>query len=191
MNYYEIAGALISLICVWFNTRQNILGWPTAMLGAALYFVVFMQEKLYADMALQVVFFTLSGYGWYQWLYGGKNESPLAVSKMPFRLLPLLIMMCIAATFLSGYLLDNYTDADIAYIDAFTTIVSLIAQWMLAKKFIENWLVWVAVDVIYVGVYWYKELYTTCVLYFIFIILAVMGYLQWKKTLTRKPEIIA
>lgn len=190
MNYYEIAGAVLSLICVWLNTRQNIWGWPLAMLGAAFYVIVFLQEKLYADMFLQVVFFVLSAYGWYQWLYGGKNESPLKVSRTPLTLIPVLLLVGVSVTFISGYLLDNYTDADIAYVDSFTTVVSLIAQWMLAKKYLENWLVWVGVNILYVGVYAYKELYTTSILYFIFILLAWIGYKAWRKALQEKPEVV-
>jgi nicotinamide mononucleotide transporter len=190
-NWVELAGALISLACVWFNARQKVIGWPLAMLGAALYAVVFAHSKLYADVFLQGVFFVLGGYGWYQWLYGGRQHTELRATNMPLKFVPLLLGFGSIATLTAGYLLTTYTDADIAYIDAFTTVVSLIAQWMLARKYIENWLVWIAINIVYVGVYAYKNLFLTSGLYAIFIILAVYGYLSWKKTLQPQNTVSA
>ncbi len=189
-NWIEVAGAVISLACVWFNARQNVIGWPLAMLGALLYAIVFAHSRLYADTFLQGVFFVLGGYGWYQWLYGGRQQTALQATNMPMRFVPALLGLVALATVGAGYLLSTYTNADIAYIDAFTTVVSLVAQWMLARKYIENWLAWIGVNIVYVGVYAYKELFVTSGLYAIFIFLAVYGYLSWKKTL-QAPKVLA
>lgn len=181
----EILGILTGLVCVWFNSKQNIWGWPTGILSVAFYAVVFYDVKLYADMGLQVVFFFLSVYGWYEWLYGGKNKHELVITLLPTRLVGWLLLIGILSAALLGYLLDTYTDASLPYMDASTTVTSMIAQWMLARKYLENWLVWIAVDIVYVGMFLYKNLHLslTAGLYAVYLVLATMGYLSWKKAM--------
>jgi nicotinamide mononucleotide transporter len=183
MNPIEIIAAVFGVVSVFLSVKQNIWSWPTAIINVGLYIIVFFESKLYADTGLQVVYVVLNAYGWYHWLYGGKNRTELPVSKTSARLGTLLGMLVLAGTAVIGTFLSRQTDAALPYVDAFTTSTSLVAQWMMTRKLLENWIIWVAVDVIYIGMYIYKSLYVTAVLYLIFLILSALGYVQWKRSL--------
>lgn len=183
-NWLELAGVATGIVCVWYNTRQNVLGWVWGMVNVVIYAYIFFNAKLYADTGLQVVFFVLSGYGLYQWVFGGENQQPLPVSRLPRRfLVPALLTFGLTWAGLA-WGLSRFTDASLPVVDSATTVVSLIAQWMLARKYLENWLLWLGADVVYVGMYAYKELYWTSLLYFVFLGLAVKGYLAWRRSLS-------
>ena len=189
MSSIEIVAAVFGVISVFLSVRQNIWSWPTAIVNVGLYIIVFYESKLYADTGLQVVYVVLNAYGWYYWLYGGKNRTELPVSRTPARLWLLLVALGAAGTALIGTLLSRKTDAALPYVDAMTTSTSLVAQWMMTRKLLENWIIWVAVDVVYIGMYIYKSLYVTAVLYLIFLILSAMGYVQWRRSL-REREVL-
>jgi nicotinamide mononucleotide transporter len=189
VNPLETVAALFGIISVYLSVRQNIWSWPTAIVNVGLYTFVFYQSRLYADMGLQVVYVVISFYGWYQWLYGGQGHTELKVSRTSRTLQIALAAIGIVSTFLLGTLLHRTTNAALPYLDSATTSTSLVAQWMMTKKLLENWLVWVAVDVVYIGMFIYKQLYVTSLLYLVFLVLSVMGYRQWKATL-REPELV-
>ena len=186
MSSIEIVAAVFGVISVFLSVRQNIWSWPTAIVNVGLYIVVFYESKLYADTGLQVVYVVLNAYGWYHWLYGGKNRTELPVSRTSARLWLLLVTLGAVGTALIGTLLSRKTDAALPYIDAMTTSTSLVAQWMMTRKLLENWAIWVAVDVVYIGMYIYKSLYVTAVLYLIFLILSAMGFMQWRRSLRER-----
>ncbi len=182
----ETIAAVFGVISVFLSVRQNIWSWPTAIVNTGMYIFVFFAAKLYADTGLQVIYVILNAYGWYHWLYGGKNRTELPVSKTSGRLGALLVGIGIAGTGIIGTLLARTTDAALPYMDAMTTSTSLVAQWMMTRKLLENWIIWVAVDVVYIGMYIYKSLYLTAVLYLVFLILSAMGYFQWKASLASR-----
>jgi len=188
VNPLETIAALFGIVSVYLSVRQNIWSWPTAIVNVGLYTVVFYQSRLYADMGLQVVYIVISFYGWYQWLYGGMGHTELQVSRTSRGLGILLAAIGVVSTVLLGTLLHRTTNAAIPYLDSTTTSTSLVAQWMMTRKLLENWLVCVAVDVVYIGMFIYKSLYVTAMLYFVFLVLSIMGYRQWKATL-REPEL--
>ena len=188
MKTIEIVAAVFGVVSVFLSTRQNIWSWPTAIVNVGLYIFVFFGAKLYADTGLQVVYVVLNAYGWYHWLYGGKNRTELAVSRTSARLGALLVGIGLAATAVIGTLLARTTDASLPYIDSMTTSTSLVAQWMMTRKLLENWLIWVAVDVVYIWMYIYKSLYVTAILYFVFLVLSAMGYMQWRKSLREQTS---
>ena len=183
MSLFELVGALTGVIGVWLAARQSVWTWPVSLVSVAMYVIVFYDARLYADMGLNAFYVVTSLYGWYVWLYGGKGHTERKVGKVGRKEFAVLLTLGVAFTLGLGYFLENYTDADLSYTDSATTAISLIGYWMMAKKQIENWIVWLVVDVVYVGVYTYKELYITSVLYFIFLILCIVGYLDWKKSL--------
>lgn len=170
------------VISVYLSVRQKIWSWPTALVNVALYFVVFRDQKLYADMGLQVIYFALSLYGWYEWLYGGENRTELKVSRANAAMTARLVTITVVGVAVLGTLFARYTDAALPYVDSATATVSLVAQWMMTRKVLENWAVWIAVDVVYVGMFIYKHLYPTAGLYAGFLVLAVMGHLQWLRS---------
>jgi nicotinamide mononucleotide transporter len=153
--------------------------------NVTLYIVVFYEARLYADMGLQVVYIALSLYGWYQWLYGGANRSELPVSRATRRSAVALPVVGLASVALLGTLLHRTTNAALPYLDSTTTTTSLIAQWMMTRKILENWLVWMAVDVVYIGMFINKNLYPTAGLYAVFLVLAAMGYRDWRRNYAR------
>jgi nicotinamide mononucleotide transporter len=183
MSYYEIIGAAFGLVSVWLTVKENIWLWPTGLISVCVYIVVFFQAKLYANMGLQVVFIALQIYGWHEWLHGGKGRGRLEISRTGLKPGLLLAAAAFACAATMGYLLATRTDASLPYWDSAATALSLIAQWMLAKKLIENWIVWVAVDIITIGLCLYNNLFPTAALYVAFLALAVMGFVEWRKTL--------
>lgn len=182
----EILGFLTGAICVYLNTRQNVLGWFFGIINAVLYAAVFWQVRLYADMGLQGYYFFTSIYGWWMWMYGGKSHDGVRVTNTPVKLYTVFSIIFVAVTLSWGFLLGRFTDASLTYADSALTIASLIAQWMMARKYLENWIIWIVADASYVVMYFYKDLHLTAILYFIFLLLAIMGYVQWKRDILKK-----
>jgi nicotinamide mononucleotide transporter len=134
-------------------------------------------------MLLHGIYVIMQIYGWYHWLYGGKGRSELKVSVLPVTLMFIWICTGIFGTLAWGYLMAGYTNAAVPYADAFTTVISLIAQWLMARKRLESWCFWIAVDLVAIGVYLYKGLYPTTGLYAVFLVLATIGYFRWKASM--------
>ncbi len=176
--------AVLGAISVWLSVRQHIWSWPTGIVNVVLYIVVFYDAKLYADMGLQVIYVVLSFYGWYEWLYGGANRTELPVSRVTARLAVLLAVIGVAASAALGTLLAHRTDAALPFVDSSTSATSLVAQWMMTRKILENWIVWIVVDMVYIGMFIFKHLYKTAGLYGVFLVLATMGYIEWRRTLS-------
>ena len=179
----ETVAVLWGVLTVWLTVKQNNWCWPIGSLSNALFVVIFFREKLYADMVLQGIYIALNAYGWYEWRFGAKGKTALPVGLTPARLrLPLAGLAAAGIAAVTVYL-ARFTDASLPFWDATTTVLSLVAQYMLAKKWIENWWVWIAVNVLYIGLYATKGLYLTSAQQLIFITLSVMGYLAWHKEL--------
>ena len=187
-NRWEILAVIFGIASVYLSTREHIWSWPTGIVNVSLYFVVFLEAKLYADMGLQVVYLILSVYGWYEWLYGGENRTELHVSRVTRSLGVRLAVMGIAGAALLGTALARFTDAALPYLDSATTTTSLVAQWMMTRKILENWVVWMVVDVVYIGMFIFKHLYLTAGLYAVFLVLAASGYVQWKRSLAERER---
>jgi len=176
----EVIAAAFGVISVYLSTRQNIWSWPTAIVNVALYIVVFYQERLYGQMALQPFYLALSVYGWYQWLRGGEQHSRLRVSRASPRLLAVLGLLNIAAWLVLAMILRR-TDAALPWTDALLTTTSLVAQWMMTRKILENWLVWIVADIVYVPMFVFRGLPFTAGQYLVFLVLAVIGYVGWRR----------
>jgi nicotinamide mononucleotide transporter len=185
MNPLEAAAALFGVAAVWLTTRENVWCWPLGLVNVALSGVVFYEARLYADAGLQVVYIALCLYGWYQWLHGGPEKGTLGVSRTPAAWLVGLAALGVATAGLLGLALRSLTDASLPFWDSSTAAFSLVAQAMQARKWIENWPIWIAVDLVYVGMYVYKELFIMAALYLIFLGLAVMGLRQWSRSIAR------
>jgi nicotinamide mononucleotide transporter len=183
VSLLELFAATVGALSVWLSVRQSIWSWPTAIVNVVVYSIVFYEAKLYADMGLQVIYTVLSVYGWYEWLYGGEGRTELQVTRTGPRLGAVLALIAVGGSVALGMLLHRATDAALPYMDSFLSSTSLVAQWMMTKKKLENWLVWILVDVLYVGMFIFKGLYVTAVLYAIFLALAVKGYIEWRRTL--------
>jgi nicotinamide mononucleotide transporter len=183
MSSIEIIAVVFGLLCVWLTIRQNIWCWPTGLVQVALYIYIFMQVKLYSDVILHVIYVGMQIYGWYHWLHGGRDHGALGVTLLTRQARLLWPLITLVVTLIWGFLMSHYTDAALPYADAFTTVASLVAQWLLARKKLESWLFWIVVDIVAIGVYGYKELYLTCGLYAVFLVLATRGWFTWRKTI--------
>ena len=183
----ETIGVITGLLCVYLAARNNIWNWPIAIVSVTLYIFIFLNARLYADMGLQVYFLAMNIYGWYFW-----SRKPAIEVKTPVVLITSWQMVYAAiiiavVTPSLGYTLIklapilHYTPASFPYLDSFCTACSLVAQFYMARKILENWLIWVFVDIIYVGVYIFKGLDLTAVMYAVFVAIALMGYIDWKK----------
>ena len=178
----EGTAAAFGVVSVFLSTRQNIWSWPTAIVNVTLYTIVFYNGRLYGQMGLQTVYLVLSIYGWYQWLHGGEQKTELHVSRASPRLLGVLAVLNVVAWFGLAAVLRQ-TDAALPWLDALLTTTSLIAQWMMTRKILENWILWIAVDIVYVPMFMSQRLYATALLYAAFLVLAVMGFVEWRRSL--------
>ena len=183
MSALEVVAVIFGLLCVTLVVRQSIWCWPTGLIQVSLYLVIFYQVKLYSDVILQVFYIAMNIYGWYYWLHGGRKREPLPVTRLSLPANAGWIGVTAAGTGLWGLAMAHWTDAALPYGDAFTTVASLVAQWLMARKRIENWLFWIAVDIAAVGIYWYKGLYLTSGLYAVFLGLCIAGWISWKRDL--------
>ncbi|MGW8316041.1 MAG: nicotinamide riboside transporter PnuC [Bacteroidales bacterium] len=185
----EIAAVLFSLAYLYFSIRQLILLWPMGIISALLYMVVFYQSKFYADMGLNGYYLIVSVYGWIHWSKAGKEGgSTLPVTRINGSTALLLGVLTLLGFFGIGFGLDRFTDSPIPYWDALTTAVSFAATWMLARKILEHWILWIFVDAISIGLYLYRGLYPTLVLFAVYTTMAIIGYLEWKKTINKEIE---
>jgi nicotinamide mononucleotide transporter len=181
----EPIAVAFGIVSVWLSVKENIWSWPTAIVNVLLYFVIFRDQRLYADMSLQLFYAGISAYGWYHWLFGGAQHSRLKVSRTPRRLRWILPLVVVVFAVTLGTLLRRYTNAALPYVDATLTSGSLAAQWMMSRKYLENWAVWVTLDVAYVTVFINRGLLLTAFLYGVFHILAARGHVEWSRSLRR------
>ncbi len=183
----ELLAVVLTLAAVYLTVRQIIWCWPLALISVLLYASVFYDARLYADMGLQGLYFGLAVYGWWAWLHGGEHHGELAVSLASPRTRVVLLLVATLGGILLGQTLTRFTNASLPFMDSTLTSFSIAAQWMQTQKLLESWLVWLAVDVFYVGMFLYKELYLTAGLYAVFLVLAAMGFAQWRRSM-RGPE---
>ena len=188
-GWLEWCGVVTGILCVWLAAKNNIFNWPIAIVSVLIYIIIFYESKLYADMGLQVYFLVMNGYGWYYWSKNSKTpEVTTPVSSITTREIALSIAGVVFFTLILGSILHHNTDAAFPFIDSFCTACSLVAQIFLARKVLQNWLIWIFVDVIYVGVYVSKDLYATAIMYALYVYIAWMGYTEWKKTITEEQS---
>ncbi len=185
MTPLEIVAVLFTLANVWLMVKENIWGWPAAIVGVSLYAVVNYQAHLYSNAGLQIVYLVLSVHGWYQWLHGGADKTELRVSRTSRRAWILCLLAGIAGTGVLILLLRTPGDAALPFWDAFTTSFSLVGQWMMNKKLLENWIVWLVVDIIYVPIYAARSYHLTAGLYAVFCVLAWRGWVEWKRSISQ------
>lgn len=184
-SFFNLEGLafFLGLISVWLTVRQNLWCWPIGLVQVALTFVVVLRADLLADAALQVFFFVIQIYGWYQWKHGGLGGAELAVSRTPRKLLVGLLCLIAVGGAGLGAVLDRSTRAALPYLDSTQALMSVVAQWMLARKYLENWQLWIAVNVMTILLYAKKSLYLLAFQYGVFLLMAVAGYLAWKRSL--------
>ncbi|MBX3738464.1 MAG: nicotinamide riboside transporter PnuC [Candidatus Didemnitutus sp.] len=188
MSVWEILGTVLGVIGVWLMIRENIWGWPVGLVQVAVYGWVFFDAKLYSDVILQACFFAIQAYGWAHWLRSKHTaaHSDLPVTRLGAGALAGWCASGALATVAWGAFMHRTTDAALPYWDAFILVFSLIAQWLQARKVLENWTAWVVINTVAVGVYWAKDLRLTAGLYVIFWAMAVWGWRAWWRSLAQE-----
>lgn len=184
----EIIGTLIGLVYLWLEYRASIYLWIASIIMPAVYLFVYYDAGLYADFGINIYYLLAAVYGWWVWKYGNKEKQgeELPITRMPRGKWKMAAAMYLVSQLLIAWILIRYTDSNVPWCDAFTTALSMVAMWMLARKYLEQWLVWIVVDVVSVALYLYKGLFFTAGLYALYAIIAVYGYWNWKNMMEQK-----
>lgn len=178
----EILAVVFSLLCVILTIKKKVLSWPIGILGVIFYFILFFDRKMYAESILQIIFFIQGIFGWINW-----NKDPIKIiNKINVVDFFVHIFFALVLSRLIGILFLNFTSNPYPYLDSLLAILSLLANLYLIKKFIQSWYLWIIVDVIYIFYFAFNELYLSSALYFVFLILAIKGLIDWSKIKNEK-----
>jgi nicotinamide mononucleotide transporter len=189
-HYIEVLATITGLIYLVYSVRGQILLWLFGLISSLLYVFVFYKAKIYALMCINLYYVIISIYGWVHWSFPGKNnKKELPVSRLNRSMSMYLLVVSFFLFAFIGFVLKKFTNSDIVIWDAFITAFSITATWMLARKIMEHWLVWIVVDLIAVVLYLYKELYPTVLLFIFYAALAIVGYKEWKKLWKNQEQI--
>ncbi|VVN89331.1 nicotinamide riboside transporter PnuC [Pseudomonas fluorescens] len=180
MSGLELFAATLGVIAVWLTVKQNPWCWPIGLVMVLLYSWIFFEVKLYSDMLLQVIYAALQLYGWWQWTRAGEAHHGRQVSQLDTRSILLGLAVGAIGSLLLGAAMANWTDAAQPWLDAALTGFSLVAQLWMAQKRVQCWPLWMALDVIFVGLFIYKGMYLTATLYGLFTLLAIQGWREWR-----------
>ncbi|KAA6344323.1 Nicotinamide riboside transporter PnuC [termite gut metagenome] len=188
MNYLELTGTLIGLLYLWLEYKASIYLWAAGILMPAIYIFVYYEAGLYADTGINVYYLLAALYGWALWKRGNGKTEGLPITHTPVRVLfPVSLVFMVSFSFIA-WLLINYTDSNVPWTDSLITALSIVGMWMLAKKYVEQWLVWMVVDVVCCGLYVYKDLYFTSGLYGFYAVISVFGYFKWKRMMNETVQ---
>jgi nicotinamide mononucleotide transporter len=185
----QLVATITGILCVYLQTREKILAWPFGIISVSISAYIFLQSGLYSDVILHMVYVVLNIYGWWNWHTSRRSDTSLApillLTKQAWFIWAITIVI---GTGVLGVLMGHYTNASVPYFDAFTTVGSLVAQYLLAKKILQNWILWILVDVVAINVYIYKEIYIIAFLFLVYLMLSTKGYFDWKKQHKRQQS---
>ena len=186
MTAIEIVATILGLTNVYLIVRRNIWNYPFGLAMVVLYAKIFYDYKLYSDALLQIYYVAIQLYGWWYWLRGRQPDGLITVSRLAAAQRALTVGIIVVGAAGLGWFMASKTDASVPYWDATTTVMSLVAQFLLSRRCIENWVLWIAVDVLSIGIYTYKALYLTAGLYAVFLGMATWGLLAWLRAERRQ-----
>lgn len=182
MTTYEAIAMILAIAYILLAIKQSLWCWPAAFFSTLIYTVLFYDVSLLMDSVLNAYYLIMAVYGWYSWKYGGKlQQEELAVSTYGLSKNIKIIGILTIVSLCFGYVMANYTSADFAYVDSFTTVFAIFTTYMLAKKILENWIYWIVIDAISIYIYIQKGLNLTAILFVIYTVLAFVAYKDWKK----------
>lgn len=188
LQVMEFIAVVSGIIHVFLLTREKIIAWPFGLLSVSLYIYIFGESKLYSDAILHVVYVVLNIYGWWNWARRGKETIHIPITRLSGKETGAWSGLILAGFLIWGYLMKANTDASFPYGDAFTTVASLVAQFLLARKKLENWIIWIIVDVVAIAIYALKGLYLTTGLYGVYLLLSTKGFFEWRRTTKAEPS---
>lgn len=182
MTSWEMLAVFLSLSYLILAIKQNLWCWPAAFFSTLIYSILFFDAALLMDSALNIFYLVMAVYGWYSWKYGNlkSKNNDLEISTYGLKQnLKIIFILTLISLFL-GYIMANYTNADFAYLDTFTTVFAVFSTYMLTKKILENWIYWVVIDSLSIYIYVNKGFYLTAILFALYTILAIVAYVKWK-----------
>lgn len=180
-SWLELVAMLLALLYLVLAIMEKRACWVAAFVSTAMYTLVFWDVSLLMESALQVYYMAMAIYGWWYW---HSDDAQAPIVRWPARQHITVLLAVLGASAVSGVLLDNYTTAALPYLDAFTTWASIVTTWMVARKVLENWLYWVVIDAASIYLYVARDLYITAWLFVLYVVLACVGYWQWKRRLS-------
>ena len=186
LNHFELLAATLGLVSITLQIRQSLWYWPVSIVMTAMYIAVYIDQTLYAEMLLQIYFLLMCLYGWWSWKCGGKQKSELVVSRLSAGKWPPVLAIILLLFVTLGALMSRFTNNDAPWIDALVTAISFVATWLLARKKLENWLLWIVANLLSIGLYWHKAMYPTLVLFIVLVVLAFVGHQRWRRELECK-----
>lgn len=181
MSLFESVAVLVSVLAIWLTTRRSLWCWPLGLIACAMYFKLFLDVRLYADMLLQLLFGLSILYGWFAWRRGAAVDGEVTIRQLSRREAAAGLAAGTIAAGAIGWLMQRYTDAALPWLDAALSSFSLVAQLWTARRYPANWLLWIAVDTIYVGMFLFKRLWLTAGLYAALTVLAALGFMRWRQ----------
>ena len=186
----EIIAVIFGFLSVWYSKRENILVFPTGIISTAIFVYILLVFGLLGDMLINAYYFSMSIYGWYVWTrkVDGDHYIPITETTFEENRQSVILFMVTILFVCAVYLIFDKFDSWTAYVDTLTTSIFFVGMWLMAKKKLENWMYWIIGDIISVPLYWYKGLIFTSLQYFLFTIIAIYGYLAWKKSLNKSPQ---
>lgn len=181
----EIAAVILGLINVTLIIRRNVWNYPFGIVMVILYAQIFYDYRLYSDALLQIYFLVIQIYGWWYWLRGRDDRGLVIVARLPIAQIPYYAVIAIVGLAILGTSMDQLTDADYPYWDGAIAVLSVLAQFLLSRRRLESWFLWIAVDLLAIGLFWVKGLYPTSALYAVFLVLATVGLFNWVRAWRR------
>lgn len=181
MSPWEAGAVILAIAYLLLAVRENILCWYCALVSTTIFTFLFWDVSLLMESALNVYYIIMAIYGWHQWKFGGSKKSGVFISSLGLRENILIITIILIATLVSGWLLSQHTNAAWPYVDSFTTWASVVTTFMVAKKILENWLYWLVIDSISIPLYIDRGLYLTAILFMVYIVIVIIGYLNWRQ----------
>ena len=184
----ELTGAVIGLLYLFLEYKANIWLWPVGVLMNIVYVIIFYQSEIYGDMGIYIYYFFASIYGWYIWKKATNQTEKILILHTPIKYIWKLIVAFILIFFVIAFVLIQL-NSQVPYLDSLTTTLSILAMWMLAHKYIEQWLLWIVVNLVSIGLYSYKQLDITALLFIVYSIVPFFGYFKWRKIMAKQQEI--
>lgn len=181
LQWLEIIGVIVGLVYLYLEYKADIWLWAASVIMPAIYLVVFYDAGLYADTAINIYYLVIAIYGWFSWRYGNKEKQELQITHITLRQGVAMVALYAVMQVAVSLVLLHLTDSDVPWFNGLTSALSIIGMWMLARKWIEQWIVWIAVDILSAALYGFKGLYLTAILYAAYAIIAVFGYRKWRE----------
>ena len=184
-HWLDITTTILGLFYIWFEYRASVWLWAVGFLMQALGIVLYYQKGLYADCGMEFYYLSMTAYGYWKWIRGSAKKEPLPITFFPKRLILPWLVIIAAVWGVIYWLLVTFTNSNVPLADSFTTALSIVGIWALAHKYLEQWFIWIAVDVVTCVLYFYKDIPFKASLYGLYVVIAVLGYLKWRKMVVK------